>query len=883
MIGPRAFFSRLFGMLHKTHLDSELDSELQAHLDALAQNNIARGMTAEEARHAARREFGGLEQTKEIYRDQRGLPFLETLLQDLRIGLRSLLKRPGFSILAVLILALGIGVNTSIFTVVHGVLLSPLPFPEPERLVSLWERNLSDDFSGPYNVVSGGVFEDWQRQATSFEQMALIGEDSANLSGDGGPLPEAIGTRFCSYTLFPMLGVQPLYGRFFTADDDRSGASATVVLTAGLWKRRYAGDPAIVGKTILLDTKPYTVIGVLPPWFDYPDTRVQIWLPVYHEVSAEDMHNRGNHRFFVTARLKPGVSIAQAYTELDGIQQRTHQQFPEAMIGKDANVIPLSENIVRDVKTSLWILMGAVGCVLLIACLNVASLFVARAATRRKEIAVRAAMGGSRWRLIQEQLMECLLLTFAGGTLGAFLAYGSIRWLVALRENLPRANSIHVDQAALLFTIGITILSCIFAGLLPTSSATRRDLLAPLKENSRSLGGGQSRARLRSLLLTAEVALTVVLLVGAGLMLKSFAELRSVKMGSATVNVLTMGFTLPEARYEKPSQKEQFFEALLFRVRAMPSVRAAGLVTVVPGGGHFEDNTFTIAGHPPLLPGQDQDAVIRGADPAYFQAMEIPLLRGRLFTDHDRTESGNAMVITDSMARKFFPREDPLGKRILMDWQGKPQFEIVGIVGDVISNLDGPAEPTIYLPLNTGRFGYGSLVVRSILDVTSLALPIQKEIAQLDPDLPVSDVLTMEQIIGKSTASAKFDAALVLLFAVLALILAAVGLYGLLSYLVTQRTSEIGIRMALGAQRSEVLRAMLLDGLHPIVLGLFLGLFGGVACAQLIRSTLFGVRSFELPIFAAVGILVLVVSLGASSYPAWRASRVDPMVALRYE
>lgn len=879
----RILFARLLGTLATRKRDGELDEELRAHLEALTERNIRQGMSTEEARHAARREFGGLEQTKENYRDLRGLPLLETLLQDARIGLRSLLKRPGFSILAILILGLGIGVNTAIFTVVHGVLFCPLPFSQPERLVSLWERNLSADFTGVFNVVSGGVFEDWQRQATSFEQMALIGEDSANLSGDGGALPEAIATRLCSYTLFPMLGVRPLYGRLFAAEDDRAGASGTVVFTASLWRRRYASDPAIVGKTILLDTKPYTVIGVLPPWLDYPDTRTQAWLPVYHEKSPEDMHNRGNHRFFVTARLKPGVSIAQAYSELDGIQQRIHQQFPEALIGHGVNVLPLSENIVRDVKTSLWILMGAVGCVLLIACMNVASLFVARAATRRKEFAVRAALGGSPWRLIREQLTECLLLTFAGGTLGVFLAYGSIHWLVAFRENLPRANSIHIDQFTLLFTIAITILSGVFAGLLPASSATRRDLLAPLKENSRSLGGGQSRARLRSVLLTAEVALTVVLLVGAGLMLKSFAELRSVKMGCATVNVLTMGLNLPDAKYGKPAQEEQFFDELLSRLRATPGIRAAGFVTVVPGGGHFEDNTFTIEGRPALLPGQDQDAVIRGADPAYFQAMDIPLLRGRYFADRDRTQSGNAMVITESMARKFFPTEDPVGKYIVMDWKNKPRFEIVGIVGDVISDLDGPVEPTMYLPLNTGEFGYGSLLVRSTLDVTSLALPIQKEIAGLDPDLPVSDVLTMQQIIGKSTASTMFDAALVLLFAVLALILAAVGLYGLLSYLVTQRTSEIGIRMALGAQRPEVLRAMLLDGLRPIALGLFLGLFGGVACAQLIRSTLFGVRPFELPIFAAVGLLVLVISLGACLYPAWRASRVDPMVALRYE
>jgi predicted permease len=879
MIELRSFFSRLRGMLGKSRSDDELNSELRAHLEALTEENVRRGMSSEEARYAARREFGGFEQTKESYRDLRGLPFVETFLQDVRIGFRSLLKRPGFTAIAILTLALGIGVNTSLFTVVHGVLFSPLPFPEPNRLVSLYERNLDKEFA--YNVVSGGNFEDWQRQATSFEQMALVGEDSANLSGDGGSLPEAIRTRLCSYSLFPMLGVKPIYGRLFSAEDDRAGASATVVLTYGLWKRRYGGDPATVGKSILLDAKPYAVLGVLPPWFEYPDTRVQVWLPVYHEVPAEDMHSRGNHRFLVTARLRLGVTVGQAYSELDGIQRRIHEQFPDAIGGKGANVVPLSENLVRDVKNSLYVLMGAVGCVLLIACLNVANLFVARAATRRKEFAVRAALGGSRWRLMREQLTESLLLTFAGGALGSLFAYASIRWLVALRANLPRANTIHVDQAALLFTVGITTFSGVIAGLLPAYSATSIQLLEPLKENSRSLGG-PSRTRLRKLLLTAEVALTVVLLVGAGLLLKSFARLGSAKMGCATANVLTMGFSLPDVKYEKPSQKTQFFEQLLARVRAMPGVRAAGFVTVVPGGGHFEDNTFSVEGRT-LAPGEFLDAADRGADPAYFQAMDIPLLRGRYFTNADRGENSNSMVISESMAREFFPNEDPLGKHLIIDWEGKPRFEIVGIVGDVLSNLDRPPEPTMYFPLNFGRFGYGSLVVRSTIDATTFALPIQKEIARLDANLPVSDVLTMQQIIGKSTAGARFDAVLVLLFAVLALILAAVGLYGLLSYLVTQRTNEIGIRMALGAQRTEVMRATLLEGLRPTAIGLLIGLFAGGACAQLISSLLFGVRPFEFMIFAGVGLLVLLISIGACSYPAWRAARVDPIVALRYE
>jgi predicted permease len=878
------FLIRVRALFRRKAVERELDDELRFHFEQQVEKFVQSGMPSQEARRRARLMFGGTEEIKEECREARGVLFLENLLQDLRYGLRTMRKSPGFTAVVVLTLALGIGVNTALFTIVHGVLLSPLPFPRSDRLVSLWERDIVENspFSA-YNVVSGGVFADWQQQVTSFQQMALIGEDSANLSGHGGSLPESIGTRQCSYNLFSMLGVQPLYGRLFTEEDDRSGAAATVILMHGLWKRRYAGDPAIVGKTILLDAKPYTVIGVLPAWFDYPDTRVQLWQTVNHEVSTQDMRNRGNHRFFVTARLKDGVSVAQAYSELDGIQQRNHKQFPDELMGKGATVLLLSDNLVRDAKSSLYLLMGAVICVLVIACLNVANLFVARGTARRKEFAVRAALGGSRRRIIREQLTESLLLTFLGGTLGALLAWSAIRWLVALRENLPRANSIHIDQSALVFTIAITTLSGLFAGLLPALAATRSELLEPLKENARSVAGGHSRARLRKILLTAEVALTVMLLVGGGLMLKSFTELRSVNMGCATQNVLTMSFTLPDATYPSLARKAQFFDEVLQRVRPLPGVSKAAIVSVLPGNGHFSDNTFRVEGQPPLLPGQFQDAVVRGADPGYFAAMNIALLRGRYFTDQDKLENLNAGVITQSMANKFFPNEDPLGKVLKIDWEGAPRFQIVGIVGDVISNLDQPPEATMYLPLNSGRFEFGSVVVRSTRDVTSLALPIQKQIASIDPDLAVTDVLTMEQIIGKSAANAMFDAALVLLFAVLALILAAVGLYGLLSYLVTQRTNEIGIRMALGAQRRSVMGAMLLDGLRPTAIGLVLGLFGGGVCAQLIRSLLFGVRPVEWTIFAGVALLVLIIAMCACAYPAWRAARVDPMVALRYE
>jgi predicted permease len=879
----RMFGSRLLGLFCRRCDDQSLDTELRAHLDDLTEENIRRGMSLEEARYAARREFGGVEQAKESYREQRGLPVLETLVRDVRVAARGFLRQPAFTCLAILTLALGIGVTTSLFTIVHGVLFSPLPFREPDRLVSLWERNLSDDFPTAYNVVSGGVFDDWQRQSLSFEQMALIGEDSANLSGDDGVLPEAITTRLCSYTLFSMLGVSPVHGRFFSAEDDHPGVSGTVVLTYGLWNRRYAADAAIIGKTILLDAKPYTVIGVLPSWFDYPDARTLLWLPVRYVTSEADMRSRGNHRFYVTARLKAGATAAQAFSELDGIQQRLRKQFPDELIGRSATVIPLAENIIRDVKGSLYLLMGAVSCVLLIACLNVANLFVARSAARGREIAVRAALGASRWRLTREQMTESVVLTLAGGALGGLLAYASVRWLVTFRADLPRANSIYVDKTALLFTMAITVTSGLLAGLLPALSTTRDQFAENLKESSRSLSGGRARVVLRRSPLIAEVALTVTLLIGGGLLLKSFAELRGVRMGCATNNVLTMGLSLPKASYAKPSEKAAFFEQLLARVRSTPGVGAAGFATVVPGRGHWEDNTFRIEGRAALLPGQSLDAVVRAADPLYFAAMGIPLLRGRLFTEAERLERARSLVISESMASKFFPNEDAIGRSLLLDWEGGPRFEIVGIVGDVLSTLDRPPEPTMYFPLSEGRFGYGQLVVRSAMDVTSLALPIQKEIAVMDGDLAVSEVLTMEQIIGKSTANAKFDAALVLLFAALALLLAAVGLYGLLSYLVTQRTSEIGLRIALGAQRSAVLQLMLADGLRPILLGLVLGLIGGAISAQLIRSELFGVKPLDFSVFASVTLVVLVVAMAASLFPAWRASRCDPMVALRCE
>ena len=871
----------LRAIFRRKSVEFELDEELRFHYQQQVEKLLKAGLPLDASRRKARLIIGGAEQVKEQCRDARGVRVLENVAQDLRFGLRALGKSPGFAAVAILTLALGIGANTALFTIVHGVLLTPLPFPRPDRLVNLWEREVIG--TGSFNVVSGGVFADWQKQAASFEQMALIGEDKVNLSDDRGSLPESIEIRQCSYNLFSILGVQPALGRFFAEQDDRRGAPATVVLSNALWKRRYAGDPGILGKTILLDSEKYAVVGILPPGFDYPSARAQVWLPVRHQVSELDMRNRGNHRFFVVARLKDGISVAQASSALDGLQQRLHLEFPDELMGKGAHVSPLSEDVVRAVKEPLYVLMGAVLSVLLIACLNVANLFMARVTARRREIALRAALGGSRWRIIQEQVSESLLLTFAGGASGALLAWMTLDWLLSLQENLPRANAIHVDGVALAFTFAISVFCGVVAGLLPALAVTRKELVGPLKEETRSMAGGRGRARLRKVLLTVEVALTVVLLVGGGLMLKGFRELRSVKMGCATDNVLTMGFTLPDATYPTRPEIAAFLERLLARARTLPGVRQVGIVSVLPGAGHYMDNTFEIAGAPPRRPGQFLNAVVRGADPNYFTMMDIPLKQGRFFQDSDHREHGNGAVITESMARQFFPAGDAIGKTLIISWDESPRFTIVGIVGDVLSDLDRPPEPTMYFPINSGRFGYGSLVVRSSQEVTALALPIQKQIAALNPNIAVSDILTMEQRMGISSATSRFDALLVLLFAVLGLMLAAVGLYGLLSYLVTERTNEIGIRMALGAQRSQVMRILFLDGLRPTGLGLLLGLLAGGVCGQLIRTLLFGVEPSDPTIFAAVAAVVLLISAGACSYPAWRATRVDPMTALRCE
>ena len=873
----RRFFSR-------PAADAELAQELEAHLQHEVDHNIARGMSEEKARRQARLKLGSVRRVHETVWERNSLEWFETMLRDLRYAVRTLSRTPAFTVTAVLVMALGIGANVTLFTVVRSVLLKPLPFREPDRLIQLYEK--SPDGRREYSYIAGGMYAAWKKAASNVEQMAIYGTDSINLSGSGGQLPEKLRYAKCSWDLLSMMGVVPEVGRLFVEADDRRAAPATVVLTHGLWMRRYAGDRGIVGKTILLDAKPYTVVGVLPAWFLYPDTQTQLWAPIYHEESSGMMEAVDNHNFFVIARLRRGATMAQALSQVDTAEKQVRAAHPTPSTASGASARTLLDGVVHDAKATLYTLMGATSCVLLIACLNVANLLVARSASRRKETSVRAALGGSRWRLLREQLTESAVLAGAGGALGMLFAWLGTRWLVEARPEMARANAIHMDGVVLLFGLGVVAGCGLLAGLIPSLSFLRGPLLEALQDSSRATSAGHGRVRLRRALLAAEVGLTVVLLTCAGLLLKSYNHLRSTDLGCATQNVLTMRFALPHARYDTAAKTAAFYEQLLPRLRALPGVKAAGVVTTLPGQGYGGDSRFTLPEHPDFAGGAVQDAIVRGADPGYFSALQIPLLSGRFFEDHERLTDARSVIVSKSFARQYFGDEDALGKHILIkDFDGVPPegFEVVGVVGDTLWALTEQDTAMMYFPLYSGGWPNASIGVRSDGDVTSLALPIQKVLGELDPDLPVSDVLTMDQSIGRSTVDASFTSSMVMAFAVIALVLAAVGLYGVLSYIVTQRTSEIGIRIALGAQRGAVLRLILSDGLRPAWIGLLLGLVGSGFAVQLIRTMLYGTRALDWVLFAEVGMVLALVAGVACAIPAWRASRLDPMQALRTE
>ncbi len=872
--------------LHRKRSDSELQDEIEAFLTEEAADNEARGLTPDEARRQARLKFGNPQKVRESLWVQNTPQRLAGIARDVKYAFRTLSRTPGFTIIAIAVMALCIGAATSLFTVMRSALLRPLPFRDPARLMMVYEHFRGGELS--YHPVAPADFYDWRSKTHGFEDMAIMRYAGYNLTGVRNELPESVRASAGSSNLFSLLGVQPALGRDFAEADDLRG-SAVVMLTWSVFERRFAGDAKILGGQIHLDGKPYTVVGVLPSWFTYPDAGIQLWVPYKADASPEMLQHHDWHRSQVVARLRPDVSLASAIGQVGAIQYQLHLQYPHDPVAEDVVSRSLNQDLAGDVKKPLTLTLSAAGCMLLIGCLNVANLLVARGATRQKEVAIRSALGAQRATLIREQIAESVLICAAGGVSGILLSLGATEWLAKTWKDLPTAQIIHIDGAVIAFACALMFAAALIAGLLPALSITGKSMLKALQTSVRTGSSSVSRTALRKSLLTAEIGITVVLLVAAGLLLKGFMQLRAANVGCVEDNSLTLQYNLPGKKYDTPEKRNAFNEALLARVRAMPGVRGAALGTTVPGTGYWGTDEFTVKEHPPLKMGEHlPDALTRWADPGYFSALGIPLVSGRFFTSDERVERSYKVIVSRQLVQQYFAGENPIGKHLhfparahdgapnLMDW------EIVGVVGDILYQVGKEPKATAYFPILEGRSD-ATLAVHTATDPLQFSVPLQKQIASLDPELPVSDVLTMNQIIGASLVNASLSATLVLAFAILSLILASVGMYGVLSYLTTQRTSELGIRMALGAQRDQLLQLMLMDGLRPALFGLGLGLVMSFAATRILQSMLFGTKPLDPVVLSGVIATLLAVAVLACFVPAWRASRINPTQALRTE
>ena len=828
-----------------------------------------------------------------------------TLLNDLRYGLRMLAKNPGFAAVAVITLGLGIGANTAIFSVVDAVLLKPLPYADPDRLVMVWSTSAS--VGGPGFGTAPPDFREWQRQNSIFERMGAYWLNDINLSVPG-QAPERLQGALISSNIFPLLGVKPVLGRGVLVSEEEFGRNRVALLSYGIWQRKLGGDPAIIGRTLILGGNSFTVVGVMPkgmPFFNNVPA-VDLYVPLSFP-PGDEMNTRSNHFLPVVARLKPGVSVAQGQAEMTTIARRLAQQYPEN-VGLGAKVVLLREQIVGDFRPALLVLFGAVAFVLLVACANVANLMLARAAAREKEFAVRIALGAGRGRLTRQLLAESLPLALAGGAVGVLLAQWGIESLVSLiPSNLPRFNTIAIDGRVLAFTAGASLLTALIFGLTPALQAAKADVYEALKEGGRVASEVAGRTHLRGLLVVSELALALMLLAGAGLMLRSFARLEQVDPGFSPRNVLTVQLPLSDKKYPKSAQARAFLEQLEDRVKALPGVEAAGVSTELPlGFGNGWGKYFNVIGHPePTSLDKVPNVMFELDSPDYFSTIGVRLLAGRFFTLQDSEHSPQVAIINEALKKRFFPNEDAVGKTIrmlpplslllrLMQPSERdlsrlaPERVILGVIGDVKNtNMNQPTEPTVYVPYfqaeNEGWFNTMYLAVRAKSRPLELAAAVRAQVQAIDPDQPIAEVATLNDLIGRSESQSRFTTLLLALFAAVGLVLAVVGVYGVMAYSVAQRTHEIGVRMALGAGRRDVLRMVVGRGLGLGLAGVVTGLAGALALTRFLSSQLYGVRPTDPATFAGVSLILMVVAMLASYIPALRATKVDPMVALRYE
>ena len=802
--------------------------------------------------------------------------------QDLRYGFRTLLRNPGFCAVAILALALGIGPNTAIFTMVNAVLLKPLPVPEPNRVVMIWGTLLKSGFD--QMPVSGADYLEWKKQAHSFDQMSAafaIPEFGLNVSGAGDP--ERVSAALASKEFLPALGIKPIVGRDFLPEEDRPGGPPAVLISHALWQRRFPSDPAAIGRSLTVDGIPRTVVGVVPHELGEM-VAADLWLPTAINPNNPE---RQNHQFGIVARLKPGVTVAEARAEMAVIARRLESAYPATNTGWGVTVFPMAEMFTGRIRPVLLILLGAVGLLLLIACANLANLLLARAATREKEIAIRGALGAGRLRLIRQLLTESLVLALAGGALGLVLAAWGVRLLRSVVPDMfPMLQHMSVDVPVLAFTFGISILTGLLFGLVPAWRSSHTDLNTTLKEaagRSESAGGSH---RIRSFLLAGEVALAVLLSVSAGLLLRSFVRVTEVNPGVRTANLLTMNLSLPEVKYDTPLKRATFYKNLIERVDTLPGVRSAGAVVFLPLRVSILSfriwvNGFTIEGRPPVPQDKQPLADYRPATPGYFNTMGIALRQGRPFDQHDDQDAKLVVLVNEAMVRRHFPHENPLGQRIVM---GKP-MEIVGVVADAkLYGLDAPVEPAVYVP-HAQHSGDSSMavVVRTEGDPTAVAAAVRREILKLDPEQPISNVRTMDQVLADSLMLRRVSMLLLTVFASLALTLATVGIYGLTAYSVSRRTHEIGLRVALGASQSQILRLVVGRGLVTSLIGAAIGVGAAFELTRGLSGMLYGVTATDPLVFAGVPLLLIAVSVLASYVPARKATRIDPLVALRYE